>query len=161
WGVRGSVPAPLTGAKVQAKVAQALSIAMRQGLPADEASIAAWMQEQLPFIARSTFGGNTSCVEVRCGEQLFINDMGTGLRELGVALLPEMFRSKGIQGHILCSHVHWDHIQGFPFWAQLYFPRTQFDNRFTFHGGLAWKKSLEEVLRGQMNEPVFPVDFEE
>ena len=58
-------------------------------------------------------GGNTSCIEVRAGKALIIFDGGTGLRLLGQKLLKEM----PLTAHIFFSHVHWDHIQGFPFFA--------------------------------------------
>ena len=58
-------------------------------------------------------GGNTSCVEVRVGNTILIFDAGTGLRMLGQKLLKEM----PVEAHIFFSHVHWDHIQGFPFFA--------------------------------------------
>ncbi|MBK6481067.1 MAG: response regulator [Saprospiraceae bacterium] len=64
------------------------------------------------------YGGNTACTEVRCGEQLLILDAGTGIRQLGLSLLHE-FKQKPINAHIFVGHTHWDHIQGFPFFAQL------------------------------------------
>ncbi|MDO8584016.1 MAG: MBL fold metallo-hydrolase [bacterium] len=163
WGVRGSVPSPITGAEVENKVVEALALAaVRPDLiNGSKEVLRAWVREHLPFEVRSTFGGNTTCVEIRCDDQLFILDMGTGLRELGVALMSEMFRNHGIKGTVLLSHVHWDHIQGYPFWAQLYMPRDRFKNVFTFYGGKDWDRSLEQVLRGQMNPPVFPVEHRE
>ena len=60
------------------------------------------------------YGGNTVCVEVRTADgTLLILDCGTGIRELG-----ETLAGKGpVEGHILLSHTHWDHIQGLPFFA--------------------------------------------
>src|SRR3954451_12097644 len=60
------------------------------------------------------YGGNTSCVEVRVGEQIYIFDCGTGFRNLGHHLRQE-FVDRPIVAHIFVSHFHWDHIQGFPF----------------------------------------------
>ncbi len=163
WGVRGSIAAPLRPEQVEDKIVHACcSVARDTSFPKDDPAAAKrWIQERLTFIERSTFGGNTSCVEVRCDDALMILDMGTGLRELGISLLPVALKNKGLQGTILQSHVHWDHIQGYPFWKQLYMPRRFFDNRFTFFGGREWDRSLEDVLRGQMNAPVFPVDHRE
>jgi len=63
------------------------------------------------------YGGNTSCVSVETAGGLIIIDMGTGLMHLGNALLGGEFgKGKGRAG-ILLSHTHWDHIQGFPFFA--------------------------------------------
>src|ERR1700748_852236 len=118
WGVRGSVPSPLTPAQVTAKVKEAVGLS-KQGLP-------------IPFEVESTYGGNTTCVEVNCGNELFILDMGTGVRELGRVQLQQAFKTKTLNGTILQSHVHWDHIQGFPFWGTLYLPRTDFNCKFNF-----------------------------
>ncbi len=165
WGVRGSIPTPITGADVEAKVAEAyLRMAQDANRPPDGAStdeVKAWMQANLPFHLRSTVGGNTTCIEVRCGKHLIILDMGTGMRPLGNSLFPEIFKEKGITGTIFQSHVHWDHIQGFPFFGPLFMSRRKFDNRFTFHGGKEWERDLQSVLGGQMEAPVFPVDLHE
>lgn len=150
WGVRGSVPAPLTPAQVEKKIQYAF---------AHGKNGAEW--EQLPFVDRSTFGGNTTCVEVNCGTRQFILDMGTGVRELGKQMLHTAFQQKKLHGTILQSHVHWDHIQGFPFWGPLYLPRSKFDCRFEFYGGKQWDSKLDAVYRGQMDAPYFPVNLEE
>jgi phosphoribosyl 1,2-cyclic phosphodiesterase len=160
WGVRGSVPSPIAPAAVEAKMRDALVVAARDGsLPRDASpeAVEAWMQKHLSFAQRSTFGGNTTCVELRCDDELIIFDMGTGLRELGNALIGQTIRDKGMHATVLQSHVHWDHIQGYPFMPQIYMPRKSFDNRFTFYGGKDWHRSLEEALRYQMSDPMFPV----
>ena len=165
WGVRGSLPAPLVGADVSKKVQAALVKSAQLGTfpQGDAMEQALWIEKHLEFAERSTIGGNTTCVEVRCGNELIILDMGSGMRPLGNTLIGEMFakKTKGIQGTFLQSHVHWDHIQGYPFFGPLYMDRRKFDNRFRFFGGKEWDSSLEDVLRGQMNGPVFPVIHEE
>lgn len=150
WGVRGSVPTPLTPAEVQSKVEESMRWFLDHGPDSEP-----------PFVVRSTFGGNTTCVEVNCGDQLFILDMGTGVRELGNAQMAEIMRTKTLNGTILQSHVHWDHIQGLPFWKPMYLPRRQFNCKFDFYGGKQWDSQLDLVYRGQMNAPVFPVNLEE
>lgn len=147
WGVRGSVPSPLTPVQIQEKVNKAIELS-KQGLP-------------IPFEIGSTYGGNTTCVEVNCGNQLFILDMGTGVRELGKEQLKTSFKNKGLFGTILQSHVHWDHIQGFPFWAPLYLPRRQFNCKFDFFGGKQWDSQLDLVYRSQMDSPNFPINLQE
>jgi phosphoribosyl 1,2-cyclic phosphodiesterase len=94
-------------------------------------------------------GGNTSCVEVRCDNTLVILDGGTGIRLLGQSLLSEM----PIEAYVFFSHVHWDHIQGFPFFTPAFIP----GNRFHMYGGNNVTHTLEETLAGQMDYPSFPV----
>ncbi len=100
------------------------------------------------------FGGNTSCVEVVTNSGArFIFDCGTGARPLGAHLLAHA--PKPISATILLSHTHWDHIQGFPFFAPLFIP----GNRFTVCGPQGAKSSLPEVLSGQMEFTYFPVEL--
>ena len=94
-------------------------------------------------------GGNTSCVELRAGKAILIFDGGTGLRLLGKKLSKEM----PIVAHMFFSHVHWDHIQGFPFFEPAFAP----GNVFHLYGGNNVSRTLEETLAGQMDHPNFPV----
>ena len=94
------------------------------------------------------FGGNTSCYEVRCGDALVILDGGTGLRLLGQDLLKEM----PIEAWMFFSHVHWDHIQGFPFFAPAFMP----DFRLNIH----CTKDAKSILERQMQTPFFPVGLD-
>ena len=105
-----------------------------------------------PGQATNKYGGNTACTEVRCGEQLLILDAGTGLRVLGLSLLRE-FQQRAIQGHIFVGHTHWDHIQGFPFFA----PAFNSGNEFTIYSVHGAEKPLHKVFRGQMDNDYFPV----
>jgi phosphoribosyl 1,2-cyclic phosphodiesterase len=98
-------------------------------------------------------GGNTSCVEVRAGKALLIFDGGTGLRQLGKKLVAEM----PLDAHIFFSHVHWDHIQGFPFFDPAFIP----GNCIHLYGGNNVSRTLEETLAGQMDHPSFPVHLTE
>jgi phosphoribosyl 1,2-cyclic phosphodiesterase len=104
-------------------------------------------------------GGNTSCVEVRCGATRIILDAGTGLRGLGDALLAEGRKagSMAIEATLLLSHFHWDHIQGLPFFVPAYMPTT----KLTIVGGINGIMSLRETLAHQMSAPVFPVRLDE
>lgn len=101
------------------------------------------------------YGGNTSCVELRIGKNLYVFDCGTGLRLLGNSLLKE-FGRRPIRAHIFLSHYHWDHIQGIPFFAPLYSP----ENRFVFHSFRSVQTDVQRALEEQMNTPYFPVDME-
>ena len=66
----------------------------------------------------SRYGGNTSCVEVRLSDgSTLALDAGTGMRELGKALVAE---GRTSPVHLFLSHTHWDHVMGLPFFAPLY-----------------------------------------
>jgi phosphoribosyl 1,2-cyclic phosphodiesterase len=99
-------------------------------------------------------GGNTSCVEVRCGDAHLVLDMGTGIRRLGDAL---MTAGRAVDATILLSHLHWDHIQGLPFFVPAYVPSSKIQIVGTGNGAMA----LRDVLACQMTAPVFPVRLDE
>jgi phosphoribosyl 1,2-cyclic phosphodiesterase/CheY-like chemotaxis protein len=109
-----------------------------------------------PGPATVFYGGNTSCVEVRADGELIILDAGTGIRELGRALKNE-FESNPIRMTILISHTHWDHIQGFPFFAPAYDERNKV-RILAFEGP---RKGLESTLSIQMESPYFPISIRE
>jgi CheY-like chemotaxis protein len=100
------------------------------------------------------YGGNTSCVEVNTSTgRRFIFDCGTGARSLGAWLLANA--PQPIEAAIMLSHTHWDHIQGFPFFAPLFVP----GNRFLVCGPHGSRGSLPDVLAGQMEYTYFPVEL--
>jgi len=99
------------------------------------------------------YGGNTSCVELRAGETLVILDAGTGIKRLGDSLLTRKIK----HADLLLTHVHWDHINGFPFFA----PAYQSNYRFRVKAAdLSHLGGIREVLAGQMAKPTFPVPLE-
>ena len=100
------------------------------------------------------YGGNTTCIEVRIGNDIIILDAGTGLRSLGRSLLAE-FKRKPLNLTLLISHTHWDHIQGLPFFAPIYDARC----RLRILGGEGARKGLVAALTGQMESTYFPVPF--
>jgi len=109
-----------------------------------------------PGASTAYFGGNTPCVELRTSTNaLLILDAGTGIRHLGRALL-ERARETPIVGDILLSHAHWDHIQGLPFFAPLF----QEGHEFTIRGAPEALRGIEQALRAQMAQAVFPVSFD-
>src|ERR1051326_6396976 len=98
------------------------------------------------------YGGNTSCVEGRAEDELIVLDAGTGIRELGLALENE-FGGKPIRMTLLITHVHWDHIHGFPFFG----PSYQQKNQIRILGYDGHGPGLSDILKEQMAAPVFPV----
>ncbi len=94
-------------------------------------------------------GGNTSCVVIqRDGEKPIICDAGTGLRFFGLDMGADSF-----DGTVLISHLHWDHVQGLPFFPQL----LNSDSAATVYGPPEDDMSFEEALSGFVRPPYFPV----
>jgi phosphoribosyl 1,2-cyclic phosphodiesterase len=100
------------------------------------------------------YGGNTSCLEVRCGEHLLIFDAGTGLRPLGRKLA----EGEAVDADLFLSHTHFDHVSGLPFFGPAFMPK----NRFRFWAGHLEVQGLElcDVLCEMMMPPLFPVPIE-
>ncbi len=109
-----------------------------------------------PGVHTAHVGGNTSCVEVRAGQQRIVFDAGTGLRGLGERLVRDREATR-CATTLLLSHVHWDHIQGLPFFTPLYLPGSEIELLSGPNGFMP----LEEALRRQMAPPFFPVAFDE
>lgn len=109
-----------------------------------------------PVPSMTRYGGNTSCIEVRSAAgTLVIVDCGTGGHWLGQNLIAA--GAKGLRGHILISHTHWDHIQGIPFFAPLFMPGNEWD----IYGPKGLGQSLREALAGQMQYTYFPVPLDQ
>lgn len=98
------------------------------------------------------YGGNTSCVEVRADDgTLVVLDAGSGIHEFGLTL---MRNGEGARrGHLLIGHTHWDHIQGFPFFAPLFSPEGQWDVFAPGGRGHQIEKSLH-VLMSYEHHPI-------
>lgn len=148
WGMRGSIPTPISPTAIEEKIRKALRGAVGVDLTSHRA-IERYIQ-RLPAEVRHTVGGNTACVEVRAGDQLLILDAGSGLRVLGYELVKTEFGNGEGVADFLISHTHWDHVQGLPFFG----PGFIEGNRFTFHSPHA---HLEEAFAKQQSEIYFPV----
>lgn len=96
------------------------------------------------------FGGNTACVVIEAdGHQPIILDMGTGLRNFGRSY-PD---GVPFEGTILLTHMHWDHVQGLPFFAPLHRPGSKLD----IWGPPEPDASFADTFSGFMEPPYFPV----
>lgn len=100
------------------------------------------------------YGGNTPCIQVKIGGRLLILDAGTGLYNLGGYLVR---KGGAVSGDIFITHTHWDHIQGFPFFA----PAFVKGNRFTIYGQGKMNLNIANLMRGQMMHPHFPVTLDQ
>jgi phosphoribosyl 1,2-cyclic phosphodiesterase len=110
----------------------------------------------IPVPGRKTlkYGGNTSCVEIRHGKNIFVCDSGTGIRELGNSLMGE-FKGKQLKVNLFIGHTHWDHIQGFPFFVPSYIPK----NKIQVYSVKSVGDTFENILKGQMGLNYFPVEM--
>jgi phosphoribosyl 1,2-cyclic phosphodiesterase len=151
WGTRGSLPASVTSRQIRGKILRAIRASRGHDLATDEA-IGAFMDADLPFADRGTYGGNTACVEIGGQDEVVLCDAGTGLRDFGNAFLRSERGALPAVFHIFLSHPHWDHLQGFPFFVPAYRP----GNRIHLYGCHA---GLEEAYVNQQAAPFFPVPF--
>jgi phosphoribosyl 1,2-cyclic phosphodiesterase len=150
WGTRGSLPVALTAAQVREKLVAALVEAGGRAFESAEAADR-FLAAELPFHLHGTFGGHTACMQVDLGvaDPYLLCDLGTGVRPFGQAALEERGGAPASY-HVLLSHLHWDHIMGFPFFAPAYVP----GNRVRIYG---CHEGIEAALRRQQEQPSFPV----
>ncbi|MCB1173591.1 MAG: MBL fold metallo-hydrolase [Leptospiraceae bacterium] len=150
WGVRGSIPTPITSAEYRSRLKRALEFA-RDRWQTDPQKPAANVIEELPIETATLIGGETTCVEVRDGDDFLILDLGTGARMLGYELMgkgpPRVY-------NILLTHTHWDHMQGWPFFVPGYLPGHE------LHIYSAFPDCEERFIRQQTFEH-FPVEFKQ
>lgn len=152
WGVRGSIGSPIRPDSVKQKIEKILSLASPTDIQ-NEKSIRKFL-DSLSFSTSSTYGGNTTCVEIRDkSNNLIIIDGGTGLRELGNSMMAEEFGKGKGQAHWILTHTHWDHIQGIPFFVPLFLP----GNHFEFISAM---EDAEKRLEHQFVFTHFPVSFD-
>lgn len=149
WGVRGSLPTPLTPGQLKSKVS---SIIQRMG-PADVATPEARERflARLPDYLFDPVGGNTPCVEIvsdAAGGERIVLDAGTGIRELGISI-----REPQPRINIFFSHFHWDHIQGLPFFGPAFSPATT----LSFFSPVP---DFRRILERQMAPPFFPITMD-
>lgn len=122
WGTRGSLPAAADTLDVRGKLVEALKISRGRSFGNDR-DIDEFVDGELPFSTRGYYGTNTACVQIGGGTEYVLCDAGTGIRDFSNHLLSTgMSDPDGRQTvfHLFLSHLHWDHIQGFPFFMPVY-----------------------------------------
>lgn len=143
WGVRGSIPTPLTPQQIQSKIMAAIQRATPQDLESLESR--SKFVSSLPNWIFGTTGGNTACVEIKSENNELLFDAGSGIRCYGKSnKVPE-----DKHFNLFFSHFHWDHIQGFPFFDHAFNPETQFDIYSPW-------ENAETIFRNQVIEPYSP-----
>ncbi len=153
WGVRGSHPAAIEHKSIQDKLKKALALASPVDILSPE-KIDNFV-ETLPFSLKGTFGGNTTCVELRTpDDDLVIIDAGTGLAKMGQYLMKEDRYRSDPEMNLFFTHTHWDHIQGLMFFGPFFIPT----NKATFISSFA---DIYERLQYQTPPTHFPITFDE
>ncbi len=107
-----------------------------------------------PGVNFNKYGGNTSCVELKVGENTIIFDMGSGIKNLGTNLIKNNVKNFAV----FISHFHYDHTCGLPFFAPAYDPKTEFS---VYSGILPTRKKTLQVLESQMSSPSFPISVKD
>jgi len=148
WGVRGSLPTPITPARIKSKISAIVEQITAEDLESAE-SRERFLAGLPPWLF-GTVGGNSPCVAITFNDNdnCLVFDCGSGLRELGFAQISE--KRKINHFHIFLSHFHWDHLQGLPFFGPAYNPANKID----FYSPVA---GLEKIISAQMVNPYFPV----
>ena len=152
WGTTGSLSAGINANTIRDKLFDALKLSVGEKLDSDDA-INSFIDNNLPFNTSGTFGNNTSCVEIRGGNEFIILDAGTGIRDFGNWCMRKFAGQETKEKpifHIFLSHLHWDHIQGFPFFTPAYIPGNTV-NVYGFH------PDIKDSFLKQQSAPNFPV----
>ena len=152
WGTRGSLPVSLTAEDIRNKIVEALLAASGRRF-GSRAEVEAFVARDLPFAVAHTYGGNSCCVELDTGGQEYVLcDLGTGVRSFGLQVLARRGPRTPCTFHVFMSHLHWDHIMGFPYLPHVYLP----GNRIVIYG---CHTGMEEAFRRQHAAPCFPVEY--
>lgn len=107
-----------------------------------------------------SFGGNTSCLELRFGEanRLIVIDAGTGIRELAGYIVKNDLPKGPIKTQLFLTHTHWDHIMGFPFFIPIFIPNTELQ----VFGPVTYEEdTLDKIVGGMLTYRYWPVRLTE
>ena len=151
WGIRGSLPSPLTPQQVEEKIGSAIRAYEKERTYVKDIST---FVKSLPQSIGGGFGGHTSCIEVKTPKSRLIVDGGSGIRVLGEKLMLEASGAGRGVVHILMTHFHWDHLIGLPFFVPMFVP----GNQIHFY---AVQPDLEENIRRVFCKPNFPVAYKD
>jgi phosphoribosyl 1,2-cyclic phosphodiesterase len=147
WGVRGSVPSPISPATIRNKISSVLQRVRPEDL--ESPTTRERFLASLPPWLFGTYGGNSACIEARLNDNTcIILDAGSGIRELSNALASE--QQSPLEYHIFITHFHYDHIQGLPFFGPAFNPNVE----ITFYSP---DENAETKIRNHMSPPYFPV----
>jgi phosphoribosyl 1,2-cyclic phosphodiesterase len=106
------------------------------------------------------YGGNTSSLELRFGEEdrLIVIDLGSGVRELAGHVMKKDLPRGPIKTKVFLTHTHYDHIMGFPFFTPIFIPGTELD----VYGPVTYEEdTLDKIVGDQLRYRYFPVRLEE
>ena len=150
WGVRGSIPTPLTNNKLRSRIA-AVVHRIKQSDLGDLESRESFLQKLPPYLF-GEIGGNTTCLEVLSDDDnIIVIDGGSGIRELGTDIIKTRDNQKIV--HIFFTHFHYDHLQGLPFFQ----PILTKGYEVNFYSPV---KNFEMHIRNHMKPPYFPVEMD-
>lgn len=167
WGVTGTFCDPLLPGQVTGKLVDAITTLVEKGQLVGlkpggglRESIQKIVQDQLPFALRSTYGGNTTCLEVQTPDELLILDCGSGFRELGQSLDARWNGEGDVakrSADVLLTHAHIDHTFATPYFSPYYDSR----NSFRIWGPQVTLDSLTAVLdeKSALSQVYFPPTY--
>ena len=150
WGVRGSIPTPLTFSNYKSSLLKILEIAASKDISSHEKRLS--FINELSLEKTNLIGGNTTCIQIEYENSMLIFDMGSGIRELGYSLEKKITNKEITELHIFLTHTHYDHISGFPFFLPAYNKDVTI-NFYSVH------KNLLSSLEAHQDFRFFPVSL--
>ena len=150
WGVRGSIPTPLTTEQLRSRIAAIIQRVKSSDLKNSD-SREAFLATLPPYLF-ATVGGNTTCLQLKTdGMHNIVVDAGSGIRDLGNNLVKIKNGTKTV--HLLFTHFHYDHLQGLPFFQPILTKGYQIN----FYSPV---RNFENYVRDHMKPPYFPVGMD-